>query len=267
MLLECLTGRREYPGPAVEAAVARLHRDPVVPDNLPPPWPNLLSAMTAAEPEARPTAADVADTLARQMNVAGALRAETLASDDPPTAVAGAAISRGNAPGQAAPTLVGTPRTHRRGLRRVILVTAALALALACFALFIMFGTQDQVTPITTPDAVSPTSTTPQPVSGAAIATQPSTPMTTTPALNGPSVVETGPTEPSAAGPAPTDPLTSLIPPTTLQSEVQAPGNGNGNGNGGDGNSGNGNSGNGNGGTERERERERERKFWSWERR
>jgi len=35
VLLECLTGHREFPGPAVEAAVARLLRDPVVPDTLP----------------------------------------------------------------------------------------------------------------------------------------------------------------------------------------------------------------------------------------
>ena len=31
VLLECLTGRREYPGNAVEVALARLNRQPVVP--------------------------------------------------------------------------------------------------------------------------------------------------------------------------------------------------------------------------------------------
>ena len=36
VLIECLTGRREYPGNALEAAVARLHRRPVVPPGLPP---------------------------------------------------------------------------------------------------------------------------------------------------------------------------------------------------------------------------------------
>ena len=35
VLLESLTGRREFPGKAVESAVARLLRDPVVPDDLP----------------------------------------------------------------------------------------------------------------------------------------------------------------------------------------------------------------------------------------
>ena len=64
MLLECLTGYREYPGPAVEAAVARLLRDPVIPDTLPSPWPGLLRSMTSPQPDARPTAAVVATTLA-----------------------------------------------------------------------------------------------------------------------------------------------------------------------------------------------------------
>ena len=35
VLLECLTGRREYPGNAVEVALARLHRPPEVPASLP----------------------------------------------------------------------------------------------------------------------------------------------------------------------------------------------------------------------------------------
>ena len=64
VLLECLTGQREYPGPAVESAVARLHRDPVIPDALQPPWPELLRRMTSGQPETRPTAADVAAALA-----------------------------------------------------------------------------------------------------------------------------------------------------------------------------------------------------------
>ncbi|KJK33852.1 hypothetical protein UK23_44650, partial [Lentzea aerocolonigenes] len=35
VLLECLTGHREYEGAEIEAAVARLHRPPVIPDDLP----------------------------------------------------------------------------------------------------------------------------------------------------------------------------------------------------------------------------------------
>ena len=63
MLLETLTGQREYDGPAVEAAMARLHRPPTVPPSLPAGWAPLLTAMTAREPAVRPAAAEVATAL------------------------------------------------------------------------------------------------------------------------------------------------------------------------------------------------------------
>ncbi len=65
VLLECLKGSREYPGNAVEVAVARLSRQPVVPPGLPAGWPGLLEAMTAREPGPRPTAHEAAQELAR----------------------------------------------------------------------------------------------------------------------------------------------------------------------------------------------------------
>ncbi|WP_344252993.1 serine/threonine-protein kinase, partial [Pseudonocardia hydrocarbonoxydans] len=64
VLLEALTGRREYPGRAVESATARLHRRPLVPDGLPADLVGELTAMTLDDPAARPTAAAVAATLA-----------------------------------------------------------------------------------------------------------------------------------------------------------------------------------------------------------
>ncbi len=63
VLLEALTGRREFPGAPVEAAVARLLRDPVIPDTLPSGWPSLLRRMTVARPDDRPPAAVVAAQL------------------------------------------------------------------------------------------------------------------------------------------------------------------------------------------------------------
>ena len=63
MLLEALRGEREYPGSAIEAALARLHRPPAVPDDLPGEWRALLEAMTADDPARRPTAHDVAATM------------------------------------------------------------------------------------------------------------------------------------------------------------------------------------------------------------
>jgi len=59
VLLECLTGRREYPGSPMEAALARLHRRAEIPQGLPAPMTPLLEAMTAEDPAQRPTAADV----------------------------------------------------------------------------------------------------------------------------------------------------------------------------------------------------------------
>ncbi|SFB62932.1 Serine/threonine protein kinase [Amycolatopsis marina] len=64
VLLECLTGNREYPGPLAESAVARLHRSPVIPDRLSRRFGSLLRRMTALDPELRPSADEVAERLA-----------------------------------------------------------------------------------------------------------------------------------------------------------------------------------------------------------
>jgi serine/threonine protein kinase len=59
VLLECIKGTVEYPGSAVESAVARLHRAPEIPADLPTQWQHLLASMTALEPLERPSAADL----------------------------------------------------------------------------------------------------------------------------------------------------------------------------------------------------------------
>ena len=63
LLLEALTGRRAFPGPGHEVAVARLARDPDTTDGVPGAWQPLLAAMTARRPEDRPSAADVREHL------------------------------------------------------------------------------------------------------------------------------------------------------------------------------------------------------------
>jgi eukaryotic-like serine/threonine-protein kinase len=63
VLLEALTGQRAYDGTPMETVMARLSRSPDVPADLPGPWPGLLTAMTATDPNARPSAAAVADIL------------------------------------------------------------------------------------------------------------------------------------------------------------------------------------------------------------
>jgi serine/threonine protein kinase len=57
VLLECLTGRREYTGEnRMKAALARLDRAPQIPADLPASLAALVHAMTDVEPEQRPTA-------------------------------------------------------------------------------------------------------------------------------------------------------------------------------------------------------------------
>ncbi len=73
VLLETLTGRRAFPGPAAEAAVARLTRPPALPTDASPALADLLSRMTALDPSVRPRAGEVADAL--REDLAGALTA------------------------------------------------------------------------------------------------------------------------------------------------------------------------------------------------
>jgi eukaryotic-like serine/threonine-protein kinase len=65
LLLEAITGRREYDGNALESALARLHRPPRVPADVPDPLAVTLRRMTALEPADRPSAAEVAEVLHR----------------------------------------------------------------------------------------------------------------------------------------------------------------------------------------------------------
>ncbi|MFJ9026408.1 serine/threonine-protein kinase [Streptomyces sp. NPDC102259] len=64
VLLECLTGRLEYGGGPLEAAIARLHRQPEVPSTLPNELLVLLRDMTALDEQNRPSALDCARKLA-----------------------------------------------------------------------------------------------------------------------------------------------------------------------------------------------------------
>ncbi|MFF0191223.1 serine/threonine-protein kinase, partial [Streptomyces sp. NPDC005244] len=70
VLLECLTGRLEYDGAPLEAAIARLHRMPMVPEGLPRQLADVLRAMTALDENERPTAPDCACALANTIEEA-----------------------------------------------------------------------------------------------------------------------------------------------------------------------------------------------------
>lgn len=115
VLLECLTGEKAFPGPVVEAAIARLLRDPEIPDFLGSEWVDLLRAMTARTVEARPQAHEAASILRSMAVDSDAGTAATAAaparvpagSADPDTGTGG--ITTGNiyipAPPDRAPTL------------------------------------------------------------------------------------------------------------------------------------------------------------------
>jgi len=54
VLLECFTRKMAYPGAQVQSAIARLLKQPEVPDSIPADWAALLTAMTSRNPAARP---------------------------------------------------------------------------------------------------------------------------------------------------------------------------------------------------------------------
>jgi eukaryotic-like serine/threonine-protein kinase len=92
VLLQCLTGYQEFQGGQAEAALARLTRDPVIPDWLPPELATLLAEMTCADPAQRPSSAQCAERFAQLGNV----EVPTLTLPQPPRrrrAVAAAAVA------------------------------------------------------------------------------------------------------------------------------------------------------------------------------
>lgn len=107
VLLESLTGHREFQGAPTEAAMARLGRDPSIPEHLAPDWQTLLAAMTARDPAERPTAAAAAEALRRlgPPDAAGPAPAPDAVADDPGTRVLPA--------GWMASTPVPSSRTRR----------------------------------------------------------------------------------------------------------------------------------------------------------
>lgn len=177
VLLECIKGTVEYPGSAVESAVARLHRAPVIPEDLPDEWQHLLSSMTAIEPLERPSSADLETALRRALvspdSVPGEVAEEhtrilpALPSRPPSTvpqkmafqeaaaqqsAVVPPAGARSTAPEPVVDSEeTRAPGTPRRRSRRIWLASAAAAVALLAAATAVTFA----VTTPATPDVVT----------------------------------------------------------------------------------------------------------------
>jgi serine/threonine protein kinase len=115
VLLQCFTRRREFPGSLVESAVARLSRDPVIPEPLPAHWRHALSAMTARDPADRPTGAALV-----------ALIRDVVMAETPTTGVTGAT----GAPAASETTKTPVPETFdtlpEEALERVTTMAARL---------------------------------------------------------------------------------------------------------------------------------------------
>lgn len=136
VLLECLTGRREYPGGVLEAAVARLHRPPEIPPDLPPTLSTLLHGMTASEPADRPTAAEVAHTLRAAAAEAATTRLGVAgAGGTVRMPAAGTAFAATQATPAGAAEAAASPPWHRRAvLTAAGSVVALLVLVVAVLA-------------------------------------------------------------------------------------------------------------------------------------
>ena len=227
VILESLTGRREYPGTVVESMSARASRDPIVSDELPTRWASLITHMTARSADARPSALEVAE---RSRVIAADLTSWSgLADahdDDQPTAAMTAPTRRLPATEE-----TSTDQNPKRRLRSVFLIgTAIVVLAGAIWAGAAVIPRDD-----------ASGSNPPAPI----VATSPGA-GTTSPDQSGSADDQSAATPESTDSSAPSTPTPAPTATPAPSSTAVAPGN-SGNGNNGNGNNGNGNNGNGNG--------------------
>lgn len=240
VLLEAVTGTREFPGPVLEALTARMLRDPVIPDAMHPRWASLLAAMTAREVADRPTPELVlelasglaADRVPPLGDGAGqTLPMRTPAADPAPVPASAAA------PTTVLATEAPAHPSKRRSRRLVVGLAAAAAIAtgvtVAAFAL-------------------QPTTSPTPPAEVADVSDPPAAPSPTAPTVVDPVVPPAVPASVAPVDAPAVDPGTGDD--TTLDGGSNGGngsgngGSGNGGGNGGGSNNGGGN-GNGNGGS------------------
>ena len=143
VLLEGLTGRREFPGSAVESAAARLSRDPAVPEHLRTGWRELLRAMTARDPDARPSAESVAerlDALRREPATSGAttsvLPTGAVTRRLPVETESTVALPTPVDPGRETAPPAALPAAPHRG--RIVRAVLIASIVLACVALVVV---------------------------------------------------------------------------------------------------------------------------------
>ncbi|GAB3952564.1 protein kinase domain-containing protein [Streptomyces sparsus] len=133
VILECLTGRPEYDGGPLETAIARLHRPPTLPPDLPRRLRLLLADMTALDEHARPDADACARALAALADTAvphdGPPRATARPAADPAPPRTADRTHRKPPPASGAPAPVAVPPVRKRAL--LVGTVAALSTVLA----------------------------------------------------------------------------------------------------------------------------------------
>ncbi|MEP6561385.1 MAG: serine/threonine-protein kinase [Nakamurella sp.] len=201
VLLESLTGHREYPGAAIESAVARLLRDPLVPANLPGSWSPLLRAMTQSDPARRPTAGEVEAALTGRGDIIGA----------PPATATLPQPVRVIPPPPTAKPKSGAGRTFAITLL-ILAVTAGVIVGIVAL---IQRNSTTQ-TPVVTTPSVSSTSSEPSVVTTTERTTETtreSTTSTSTPSSTSTSKTPTTSSNPPTTPTTPSTPTTPTIPP------------------------------------------------------
>lgn len=110
VLLEALTGVRAFPGSMIEAATARLLRDPVVPESVGADWAALLVAMTNRDPEQRPDALAVARTI-HEFSTTGTQAARAATPDATAMSTVAAPVAETDGSGSAVRAAADSPTT------------------------------------------------------------------------------------------------------------------------------------------------------------
>jgi serine/threonine protein kinase len=168
VLIECLSGRRPFPGSGLETAAARLSAEPPLPEGVGGAWVDLLRSMTEREPSARPPATTAADRL--RAIAAGAALDPTLLlpAAETPAAVRTERLAATDATTQSfepsptvaerAPTkqqravTTGRTRTDRHEwLRAAVSVAAVAALSLGIWGLSKALAPVDTAAPVDYP--------------------------------------------------------------------------------------------------------------------
>ncbi len=154
VVAECLTGRPCFPGNHIEAALSRLHRPPPLPRDVPAWLHQVLAAMTAREPSARPPARDVASAL-RQADV-GPVLVGTEVHERPPVVEPAPTRLEATAvlPAEAAP--VSLSRRRPRAIRALAVVGIVAA---SLVGLVLSTGAGSEQPPAPAVDAVTSGST------------------------------------------------------------------------------------------------------------